>query len=139
MKAGETIARSNPQIGFHLEAIQQFVERRGLYVVREYTGHGVGRRMHEGPQVPNYGLPGRGLPLRVGMTIALEPMVLVGTPLTRVMPDEWTVCSADGSLTCHFEHSVAITEEGPLILTLLENGQAPAQILGPGQIKRISV
>ena len=126
-------------VGDISSAVQQAVESTGLHVTREYTGHGVGRRMHEGPQVPNYGLPGRGLPLRAGMTIALEPMVLVGTPLTRVMPDEWTVCSADGSLTCHFEHSVAITEEGPLILTLLENGQAPAQILGPGQIKRISV
>jgi methionyl aminopeptidase len=120
-------------------AVQQSVESSGLHVTREYTGHGVGRRMHEGPQVPNYGLPGRGLPLRVGMTIALEPMVLIGTPMTRVMPDEWTVCSFDGSLTCHFEHSVAITQEGPVILTLLENGQAPAQILGPGQMKRLSV
>jgi methionyl aminopeptidase len=74
--------------------------------------------MHEGPQVPNYGTAGRGLPLKVGMTIALEPMVLVGTAATRVLPDQWTVVSADGSLTAHFEHSVAITAEGPLILTL---------------------
>jgi methionyl aminopeptidase len=73
--------------------------------------------MHEGPQVPNYGLPGKGVVLRVGMTIALEPMVLVKTWRTRVMPDEWTVASADGSLTAHFEHSVAITEDGPFILT----------------------
>jgi methionyl aminopeptidase len=123
-------------VGDISSAVQQVVESTGLYVTREYTGHGVGRRMHEGPQVPNYGIAGRGLPLRVGMTIALEPMVLVGTSLTRVMPDEWTVCSADGSLTCHFEHSVAITEDGPLILTLLENGQAPAQIFGPGQMKK---
>jgi methionyl aminopeptidase len=122
-------------VGDISSAVQQCVESTGLHVTREYTGHGVGRRMHEGPQVPNYGLPGRGLPLRAGMTIALEPMVLVGTPLTRVMPDEWTVCSADGSLTCHFEHSVAITEEGPVILTLLEDGRAPAQIIGPGQMK----
>ena len=121
-------------VGDISSAVQQVVESTGLHVTREYTGHGVGRRMHEGPQVPNYGAPGRGLPLRAGMTIALEPMVLVGTPLTRVMPDEWTVCSADGSLTCHFEHSVAITEQGPVILTLLENGQAPAQIVGPGQL-----
>lgn len=102
-------------------AIQQYVETRGFYVTREYTGHGVGRRMHEGPQAPNYGVPGRGNKLRVGMTIALEPMVLVGTPNTRVLPDEWTVASADGSLTAHFEHSVAVTENGPLILTLLED------------------
>jgi methionyl aminopeptidase len=99
-------------------AIQNYVEAQGFHVTREYTGHGVGRNMHEGPQVPNYGLPGRGILLRSGMTIALEPMVLVGTPRTRVLPDRWTVVSADGSLTAHFEHSVAITENGPLILTL---------------------
>jgi methionyl aminopeptidase len=99
-------------------AIQQFVEGQGFYVTREYTGHGVGRNMHEGPQVPNYGTPGRGVLLRPGMTIALEPMVLVGTPATRILADQWTVVSADGSLTAHFEHSVAITEGDPLILTL---------------------
>lgn len=117
-------------------AVQQVVESRGLYVTREYTGHGVGRAMHEGPQVPNYGIPGRGMLLRTGMTIALEPMVLVGTAVTRVMQDEWTVCSADRSYTCHFEHSVAITENGPQILTLLADGSAPAQIGGPGQLKK---
>jgi len=79
---------------------------------------GVGRNMHEGPQVPNYGTPGRGVLLRPGMTIALEPMVLVGTPRTRVLADQWTVVSVDGSLTAHFEHSVAITQADPLILTL---------------------
>jgi len=99
-------------------AIQSHVESSGMYVTREYTGHGVGRQMHEGPQVPNYGIPGRGLQLRPGMTIALEPMVLVGTARTRVLPDRWTVASADGSLTAHFEHSVAVTENGPVILTL---------------------
>jgi methionyl aminopeptidase len=99
-------------------AIQQYVESQGFYVTREYTGHGVGREMHEGPQVPNYGTAGRGIPLRAGMTIALEPMVLVGTPRTRVLGDQWTVVSADGSLTAHFEHSVAVTEGDPLILTV---------------------
>jgi len=79
----------------------------------------VGQHMHEGPQVPNYGTPGRGIVLRPGMTIALEPMVLVGTPKTRVLADQWTVVSADGSLTAHFEHSVAITEDGNMILTEL--------------------
>jgi methionyl aminopeptidase len=74
--------------------------------------------MWEGPQVPNYGTAGRGTVLRAGMTIALEPMVLVGTPKTRVLKDQWTVASADGSLTAHFEHSVAITDNGPMILTL---------------------
>jgi len=99
-------------------AIQNYVESRGYFVTREYTGHGVGRQMHEGPQVPNYGRPGTGLPLKAGMTIALEPMVLVGTEETRVLPDQWTVVSADGSLTAHFEHSVAVTEGEPLILTV---------------------
>jgi methionyl aminopeptidase len=98
-------------------AVQAHVEGHGFHVPREYTGHGVGRAMWEGPQVPNYGVTGRGIALRVGMTIALEPMVLVGTHRTRVLPDQWTVSSADGSLTAHFEHSVAITENGPLILT----------------------
>jgi len=99
-------------------AIQQFVESQGFYVTREYTGHGVGRKMHEGPQVPNYGSPGRGTLLRPGMTIALEPMVLVGTPRTSVLADQWTVVSADGSLTAHFEHSVAVTDGDPWILTV---------------------
>jgi methionyl aminopeptidase len=99
-------------------AIQNYVESRGYYLTREYTGHGVGRQMHEGPQVPNYGKPGTGMPLKAGMTIALEPMVLVGTAETRVLPDQWTVVSADGSLTAHFEHSVAVTEGKPLILTV---------------------
>jgi len=99
-------------------AIQNYVESRGYFVTREYTGHGVGRQMHEGPQVPNYGKPGTGMPLKAGMTIAIEPMVLVGTAETRVLPDQWTVVSADGSLTAHFEHSVAVTEGEPLILTV---------------------
>jgi methionyl aminopeptidase len=99
-------------------AIQQHVESHGYYVTHEYTGHGVGRQMHEGPQVPNYGKPGTGVPLRQGMTIALEPMVLVGTSATRVLADQWTVVSSDGSLTAHFEHSVAVTAGDPLILTV---------------------
>ncbi|MBI5935799.1 MAG: type I methionyl aminopeptidase [Chloroflexi bacterium] len=99
-------------------AIQEYVERHGFHVTREYTGHGVGRQMHEGPQVPNYGKPGTGMPLRQGMTIALEPMVLVGTHKTRVLADQWTVVSADGSLTAHHEHSVAVTAGDPLILTV---------------------
>jgi methionyl aminopeptidase len=99
-------------------AIQQYVESQGYYVVREYTGHGVGRKMHEGPQVPNYGNPGTGIPLRAGLTIALEPMVLVGTARTRVLSNQWTVVSADGSLTAHQEHSVAVTEGDPLVLTV---------------------
>ena len=110
--------RSGNRTGDISAAIQQYVESQGFHVTREYTGHGVGRKMHEGPQVPNYGIAGRGVLLRPGMTIALEPMVLVGTPRTRVLGDQWTVASADGSLTAHFEHSVAVTENDPLILTL---------------------
>jgi methionyl aminopeptidase len=100
-------------------AIQNYAESRGYYLTREYTGHGVGKQMHEGPQVPNYGKLGSGMPLKAGMTIAIEPMLLVGTAETRILPDQWTVVSADGSLTAHFEHSVAVTEGEPLILTVL--------------------
>lgn len=117
--AGIAQMRPGKRVGDVSAAIQHYVESRGYHVTREYTGHGVGREMHEGPMVPNYGTPGRGLVLRPGMTIALEPMVLVGTPKTRVLEDQWTVASADGSLTAHFEHSVAVTEGEPLILTAL--------------------
>jgi methionyl aminopeptidase len=111
--------RVGNRVGDISAAIQTFVENAGFNVTREYTGHGVGRQMHEGPQVPNYGIAERGQVLRQGMTIALEPMVLVGTSQTRVLPDQWTVASADSSLTAHWEHSVAITDGEPLILTLL--------------------
>jgi methionyl aminopeptidase len=98
-------------------AIQSFVEGKGYDLTREYTGHGIGRSMWEGPQVPNYGTAGRGIALRVGMVIALEPMVLIGTSETKVLNDQWTVASNNGNLTAHFEHTVAITEGGPEILT----------------------
>jgi len=103
-------------------AIQGYVEQHGYNVVREYTSHGVGRNMHEDPQVPNYGQAGKGMPLRVGMTIALEPMVLSGGPETRILEDQWTVASRDGQLTAHFEHSVAVTPKGPWVLTTLDDG-----------------
>lgn len=112
-------------------AAQKFVEDRGLQVTREYTGHGVGREMHEGPQLPNYGIAGRGMQLRVGMTIAIEPMVLIGSPFTRVLADQWTVVSRNGLPTAHYEHTVAVTENGPRILTLLANGASPGRIQGP--------
>jgi methionyl aminopeptidase len=124
LQAGIAKMVAGNRVGDVSAAIQQYVESRGYYVTREYTGHGVGREMHEGPQVPNYGQVGRGLLLRPGMTIALEPMVLIGTPMTRVMPDLWTVKSADGSLTAHFEHSVAVTNNGPYILTSLDEGSS---------------
>jgi methionyl aminopeptidase len=111
--------RSGNRTGDVSAAIQRFAESNGYQVTRDYTGHGVGRHMHEGPQVPNYGLPGRGLELRPGITIALEPMLLIGTHKTKVKADHWTVVSADGLLTAHFEHTVAVTEDEPWILTLL--------------------
>jgi len=106
-------------------AIQEYSEGRGYFVTREYTGHGVGRRMHEGPMAPNFGTVGKGIVLKVGMTIALEPMLLVGTEETYVLPDQWTVSSADGSLTAHYEHTIAVTENGPLILTTQGDGSIP--------------
>ena len=118
LKAGIQAMRAGNRTGDISAAIQTYVESHGFYVTREYTGHGVGRQMHEGPQVPNYGRPGTGMLLKAGMTIAIEPMVLVGTAETRVLPDQWTVVSADGSLTAHFEHSIAVTEGEPLILTV---------------------
>ncbi|MDP1545688.1 MAG: type I methionyl aminopeptidase [Anaerolineales bacterium] len=117
--AGIAQMRKGRRTGDVSAAIQNYVESRGLHVTREYTGHGVGRSMHEGPQVPNIGTAGSGMLLRAGMTIALEPMVLIGTHETRVLPDQWTVVSADGTLTAHFEHTVAVTEGDPLLLTVL--------------------
>jgi methionyl aminopeptidase len=102
-------------------AIQKYVEGHGFNVVREYTGHGVGRAMHEDPQVPNYGIAGKGIELKKGMTIALEPMVLAGGFETRILPDHWCVASRDGRLTAHFEHTVAVTKDGPLVLTAVDD------------------
>lgn len=102
------------------EAIQNYVESQGFAVVREYTGHGIGRQMHEDPQIPNYYAPGMGrVRLRPGMTFALEPMVNLGTWRTRVLADKWTVVTADGKRSAHFEHTIAVTENGPQILTAL--------------------
>ena len=109
--------RPGNRVGDVSATIQQFVEGYNFHVPREYTGHGVGRDMHEGPLVPNFGVSGRGISLRPGITVALEPMVMVGTHRTRVLDDQWTVISADRSLTAHFEHSIAVTENEPIILT----------------------
>lgn len=99
-------------------AIQSHVEAQGFSVVRDFVGHGIGRRMHEEPQVPNYGAAGRGIRLRPGLTLAIEPMVNAGGPDVRILDDQWTVVTADGSLSAHFEHTVAVTADGPEILTL---------------------
>jgi methionyl aminopeptidase len=117
LEIGISKMRAGNRVGDVSAAIQKHVEANGYHVPREYTGHGVGRQMHEGPQVPNFGLPGRGLVLRSGLTIALEPMVLVGTHHTKVQADQWTVTSKDGSLTAHYEHTVAVTDSDPRILT----------------------
>ena len=98
-------------------AVQQVVEGAGFSVVREYVGHGVGRALHEDPQIPNYGEPGRGPLVKPGLVVAIEPMVNAGGWETRVLADRWTVVTADGSLSAHFEHTIAVTEEGPQVLT----------------------
>ena len=105
------------KIGDIASAVQVYCEQRGYGVVREYTGHGVGRELHEDPSVPNYGKAGRGVRLLPGMTLAIEPMINEGTADTRQMPDGWTVKTADHKLSAHFEHTVAITNDGPVILT----------------------
>ena len=99
-------------------AVQTVAEAAGFAVVREYVGHAIGTAMHEEPQVPNYGTPGHGPKLRPGMVFAVEPMVNVGRPETRTLDDGWTVVTADGSLSAHFEHTIAITDNGPEVLTL---------------------
>lgn len=105
------------RIGDISHAVQAYVEARGYSVVREYVGHGVGASLHEAPEVPNFGRPGHGIRLIPGMTLAIEPMVNLGRPDVRVLGDGWTVKTADGSLSAHFEHTVAITADGPVILT----------------------
>ena len=99
-------------------AVQTYGESRGYGVVREFVGHGVGRFLHEDPQIPNYGQAGMGALLRVGMCIAIEPMLNMGDWRTRILDDDWTVVTADGKLSAHFEHSIAITENGPEVLTV---------------------
>jgi methionyl aminopeptidase len=101
-------------------AVQRHVEAYGFSVVREFVGHGIGQRMHEEPQVPNYGEPGRGPRLAEGMVLAIEPMVNAGKPAVKVLGDGWTAVTKDGSLSAHFEHTVAVTADGPWILTARE-------------------
>ncbi|MDQ6727245.1 MAG: type I methionyl aminopeptidase, partial [Actinomycetota bacterium] len=100
-------------------AVQTVAEGAGFSVVKEYVGHGIGRAMHEEPQVPNYGEPGKGIKLKVGHVLAVEPMVNLGCAETQLNDDGWTVVTADGMLSAHFEHSIAVTENGPEVLTIL--------------------
>jgi methionyl aminopeptidase len=117
LSAGIAAAIAENHIGDIGAAVQEVVEASGFSIVRDLVGHGIGVGFHEDPQVPNYGKPKRGVRLQPGLTIAIEPMVNVGKPGTRTMPDRWTVVSVDGTRSAHFEHTIAITEDGPRILT----------------------
>jgi methionyl aminopeptidase len=124
LKAGIAAAHSGARLGDISATMQNYAESRGYSVVREYTGHGIGREMHEEPQIPNFGLPGTGPVLQKGMTLAFEPMVNVGDWRTRLGDDHWTVLTADGNLSAHFEHTIAITDGEPEVLTAREGAYA---------------
>jgi len=113
-------ARAGNRLGDISSAVQQQVESAGFSVVRDFVGHGIGRSLHEDPQIPNYGVRGRGIELKPGMVLAIEPMVNAGSYEVQVLPDGWTVVTKDGKLSAHFEHSVAVTENGPDILSRIQ-------------------
>ncbi len=117
--AGIDVMHAGNRLGDYSAAVQSYVEERGFEVIREYTGHGVGREMHEPPEVLNYGDPGTGIRFRPGLTLALEPMVTTGHWMTKADDDGWTVRTSDGALSAHFEHSIVVTTGAPQILTLL--------------------
>jgi len=117
LEAGIGVLKPGNRLSDVGNAVQQVVEGAGFAVVREYVGHGIGRALHEDPQIPNYGEPGRGPEVRPGLVVAIEPMVIAGDWPTRVLADDWTVVSVDGSLAAHFEHTIAVTEDGPEVLT----------------------
>jgi len=117
LEAGIGALRRGARLSDVGHAVQQVAEGAGFSCVRDYAGHGVGRALHEDPQVPNYGDPGRGPVVKPGLVVAIEPMVNVGTWRTRVLRDHWTVVTADGSLSAHFEHTIAVTEDGTEVLT----------------------
>jgi methionyl aminopeptidase len=117
LEAGISQVKAGGRLSDIGAAVQQVAEGAGFSVVREYVGHGIGRSMHEDPQIPNYGEPGRGPQLKPGLVVAVEPMVNVGGWETRVLADDWTVVTADGALSAHFEHTIAVTEDGSEVLT----------------------
>jgi methionyl aminopeptidase len=117
LQRGIQAARVGNTVGDVGAAVQELVEANGFSVVREFVGHGIGTRLHEDPQVPNYGVRGHGARLREGMVLAIEPMVNAGGPAARLLDDKWTAVTEDGSYSAHFEHCVAVTTDGPLILT----------------------
>ena len=123
--AGHRKIRAGNRLGDVSAAVQQWVEKNGYSVVREFVGHGIGTKMHEDPQLPNYGSPGQGPKLQEGMVLAIEPMVNTGGPGVRVLDDEWTAVTADGSDSAHFEHTVAVTKNGPWILTRPKEAAGP--------------
>jgi methionyl aminopeptidase len=125
LERGIEKARPGNRLGDISAAVQEWVEKNGFSVVREFVGHGIGTKMHEDPQLPNYGTPGQGPRLQEGMVVAIEPMVNTGGPGVRVLEDEWTAVTEDGSDSAHFEHTVAITSNGPWILT------RPREATGP--------
>ncbi len=119
LNAGIKHVRDGSRLSDIGHAVQTVAEGSGFSVVREYVGHGIGTALHEEPKVPNYGRPGRGIKLKTGMVLAVEPMVNAGGPETALFDDGWTVATADGSLSAHFEHSIAVTDNGPEVLTVL--------------------
>ena len=119
---GIKLARAGNRVFDISHAVQQYVESHGCSVVRDFVGHGVGAKLHEAPEVPNFGPAGHGPRLQPGMTIAVEPMVCAGDWQVKVLPDQWTTVSLDGSLTAHYENTILITEDGPEILTVTEDG-----------------
>ncbi|HHX65212.1 MAG TPA: type I methionyl aminopeptidase [Chloroflexi bacterium] len=121
LMAGIEAARAGERLGDVSHAIEAVADAARLGVIREYGGHGIGRAMHESPRIPNWGRAGQGILLRPGMAMALEPMLTLGGEKTRVLPDRWTVVTADGSLSAHFEHTIAVTDDGPVILTRVDN------------------
>lgn len=123
-RAIEKVRRGN-RLGDVSAAVQEWVEKNGYSVVREFVGHGIGTKMHEEPQIPNYGAAGQGPRLQEGMVLAIEPMVNAGSPAVRVLEDDWTAVTADGSDSAHFEHTVAVTANGPWILTRPRDASGP--------------
>ncbi len=121
---GIALAQPGKRIGDIGHAVQSYIEPFGYGIVREYVGHGIGRLLHETPSVPNYGKPNKGLLIKQGMCLAIEPMITMGTHRCEVLGDGWTVVTADRKLAAHFEHTVAITPRGPEILTVLDGGKA---------------
>jgi len=136
LRRGIAAATTGARIGDIGAAVQTFAEGKGYSVVRNYVGHGIGRAMHEEPQVPNYGVAERGLPIKPGLCLAIEPMLNAGAAETEVLADQWTVVTADGTLSAHFEHTIWCGEQGPVVLTAAGD-QADARIraeLGAGKL-----